>query len=103
MAQIYILPSQSDFEGFPRTIWEAMANSLPVVATRVGSIPYFVQNEMHILMVEPRNIEALYTAVKNVIEDKKLRETLILNSYNFAKEITLEKQTKLLIDILKVK
>lgn len=100
-AQVYILPSQSDFEGFPRTIWEAMANSLPVVATRVGSIPYFVENELHILMVEPKNIEALYTAVKNVVENKRLRESLISNSYNFVKEVTLEKQTKLLIEHLK--
>jgi glycosyltransferase involved in cell wall biosynthesis len=31
MADIYVIPSY--FEGFPRTIWEAMANSLPVIAT----------------------------------------------------------------------
>ena len=36
-ADIFVIASL--FEGFPRTIWEAMAHSLPVVATRVGSIP----------------------------------------------------------------
>ncbi|MCO1498175.1 glycosyltransferase, partial [Limosilactobacillus reuteri] len=30
-ADIYAIPSYH--EGFPRTIWEAMANSLPVIAT----------------------------------------------------------------------
>ena len=36
-ADIYVIASKTS-EGFPRTIWEAMAR-LPVVATRVGSIP----------------------------------------------------------------
>ncbi|MEL7655693.1 MAG: glycosyltransferase family 4 protein, partial [Bacillota bacterium] len=40
-ADIFITASQSS-EGFPRTIWEAMAHSLPVIATRVGSIPDYI-------------------------------------------------------------
>ena len=42
-ADIYVIASRSSFEGFPRTIWEAMAHSLPVAATRVGSIPAFIE------------------------------------------------------------
>ncbi len=41
-ADIYVIASRSS-EGFPRTIWEAMAHCLPVVATKVGSIPAFIE------------------------------------------------------------
>jgi len=98
-ADIFVLPSHH--EGFPRTIWEAMANSLPVVSTNVGSIPYFLENNKHIVMVSPQDAEGLYQAIKTMIEDKPLREILIKNAYNYAKDVTLEKQTKLLIEALK--
>jgi glycosyltransferase involved in cell wall biosynthesis len=101
MAQIYVLPSQSDFEGFPRTIWEAMANSVPVVSTRVGSIPFYLENKTHILMIPPKDVESLYDAVKQVITNQELRKSLIENAYNFAKDVTLEKQTALIIKRLR--
>lgn len=100
-AQIYILPSQSDFEGFPRTIWEAMANCTPVLTTRVGSIPHFLEDEKHALIVEPRNIEGLISALKELIENQQLRRYLIANAYTYVKDITLEVQSGIMINKLK--
>lgn len=100
MAQIFVLPSQSDFEGFPRTIWEAMANSVPVVATKVGSIPYFIEDEKQALLVKPKDKDELYVAIKRMIDNGRLRQSLIANAFNFAKEITLEIQTKKLLKTL---
>ena len=99
MADIYILPSHH--EGFPRTIWEAMANCLPVVSSNVGSIPFYLEHEKHILMVAPHDIDALYFSIKKMIEEHSLRQKLIANSYILAKEVTLEIQTKLLIEAIK--
>ena len=90
-ADIYVIPSYH--EGFPRTIWEAMANSLPVIATRVGGIPdYLVENE-DAVFIEPKNIDDLAKKIRAVIEDKNLRIRLIKNGYALAKNNTIDVQT----------
>ena len=68
MADIYVLPSHH--EGFPRTIWEAMANSLPVVTTTVGSIPLYLKNKIHASLVAPRDKKSLHNAIKFIIKNK---------------------------------
>lgn len=99
MADIYVIPSYH--EGFPRTIWEAMANSLPVIATTVGAIPYFLKNEETALIIQPKDIDAIKNAVINIIQKPELRKSLIANGLILAKEATQEKQTLVLISLLK--
>lgn len=98
-ADIYVLPSYH--EGFPRTIWEAMANSLPVVATGVGSIPDYLTSGTNALIVSPKNSDELTAAIKTILSDHTLRNQLIANGFELAKNMTLEKQTKKLLDIVK--
>ena len=93
---IYLLCSQFS-EGFPRTIWEAMANSLPVIATRVGSIPYFLENEKNAILINPRDIDGLKTAMLRLVDDSELRMKVISNAYNLAKDNTLKSQARRLI------
>lgn len=97
-ADIYLIPSYQ--EGFPRTIWEAMANSCPVIATRVGSIPHYLEHEHHALLIEPKDVGGIVQAVKRMVSDEALRQTLIRNGYALAQTNTLEIQTKRLIQIL---
>jgi glycosyltransferase involved in cell wall biosynthesis len=89
-ADIYLIASQSS-EGFPRTIWEAMAHSLPVVATRVGSIPDYVQDAAE--LVPPRQPEALAAGITRLIHDPSLRTARIAAGIRLARENTLESQT----------
>lgn len=89
-ADIYIIASQSSFEGFPRTIWEAMAHSLPVVATRVGSIPDFVEGVAE--LIQPKDIAGLAEGVKRIIENPKLRKDYIQKGFSLASLNTLETQ-----------
>ena len=98
MADIYVLPSHH--EGFPRTIWEAMANSLPVVTTTVGSIPSYLKNQFHASLVPPHDSKSLYNAIKFLIKNKKLRLILVENAKKMVINHTLENQTKELIDII---
>lgn len=97
-ADIYVIPSYQ--EGFPRTIWEAMANSCPIIATRVGSIPHYLEHEHHALLIEPKDVGSIVQAVKRMVSDEALRQTLIRNGYALAQTNTLEIQTKRLVQIL---
>lgn len=98
MADIYVLPSYH--EGFPRTIWEAMANGLPVITTSVGAIPLYLEHEQHALLMQPKSVSEIVQAVLKLKRDKTLRKGLINNGYIKAKENTLEIQTKNMINIL---
>jgi glycosyltransferase involved in cell wall biosynthesis len=97
-ADVYVIPSYH--EGFPRTIWEAMANSLPVIATKVGGIPAYLTHEKNAILIEPKSIQEIVLGIKKVIENKPLRKNLIENAIELAKENTLEVQTKKMIDII---
>ncbi|WP_333889200.1 glycosyltransferase family 4 protein [Sphingobacterium siyangense] len=94
-ADIYVIPSYH--EGFPRTIWEAMANSLPVIATKVGGIPSYLENETNALLIEAKDVSSITEAVNRLISDNNLRERMIENNLQLVAENTLPKQTLKLI------
>lgn len=87
-ADIYVIASKTS-EGFPRTIWEAMAHSLPVVATRVGSIPQFLGDAAEI--VAPADISALADGLRKVLTDDQRRREMIRKGLELARQNTLEK------------
>lgn len=66
-ADIFVLPSRS--EGFSNALIEAMAASLPVVATRVGGNPEAVQNDVSGLLVPPDDPQALADALIRLLSD----------------------------------
>lgn len=98
-AQIYVLPTYH--EGFPRTIWEAMASGTPVISTPVGSIPFYLSTEVNCLLVPPKDADKLSLAIEKMIHDTALRRKIIANSFELVKDSTLEIQTAKLVDILK--
>lgn len=91
-ADIYVIASYH--EGFPRTIWEAMAHSLPVVATKVGSIPHFLHDQEDVLLVSPYNSIELAQSIKRLIHEPQLRQQLIRRGIELARENTLEKRAE---------
>jgi len=70
-ADFLVLPSYS--EGMPQAVLEAMNCGLPVVATRVGGVPEAVLDGETGLLVEPKNIEQLRTAMERMIVDQAFR------------------------------
>jgi len=89
-ADIFVIASRSSFEGFPRVIWEAMAHNLPVVATRVGSIPLFLVHERDAILVPPHSPADLANAIARTIRDSGLRKLLIGSGMQLARMNTLE-------------
>lgn len=89
-ADIYVLPSYH--EGFPRTIWEAMASSVPVIATKVGSIPQYLTHLKNVFLIEPHNVNEILNAFKVLICNSHIRKTLIKGGIERVRNITLEKQ-----------
>jgi glycosyltransferase involved in cell wall biosynthesis len=64
---IFALPSLS--EGLSSAILEAMASSLPIVATNVGGIPELVKNGENGLLVPPANPAELAQAIQHLAEN----------------------------------
>lgn len=87
-ADVYVMPSHA--EGFPRAVWEAMAHGLPVVATRVGSIPHVLEGPGAAQLVDPGDSYLLAEAISNVIHDGDRRRGLIQKGLTLARANTLE-------------
>jgi len=66
-----VLPTHHDGEGYPGVILEAYSVGLPVVTTNWRAIPEIVDETSGIL-VEPRNPEALYQAMRKLSTDLDL-------------------------------
>lgn len=97
-SDIFVLPSYH--EGFPRTIWEAMANSVPVICTPVGGIPYELIDQKDVFYVKVKDTTSLTNAIREIILNRELRRTLIQNAYHKSKQNTIEMQTKVLVSEL---
>jgi len=75
---VAVLPSYREAQGV--SLLEAMALERPIVASRVGGIPEFVDDGVTGLLVEPRDPAALAAAVVRVLRDRALAETLGRNA-----------------------
>jgi glycosyltransferase involved in cell wall biosynthesis len=64
---IFALPSLS--EGLSSAILEAMATSLPIIASNVGGIPELVKNGENGLLVAPANPAELAQAIQRLVEN----------------------------------
>lgn len=95
MADIYVIPSYH--EGFPRTIWEAMANSLPIICTKVGGIPFILEDCINTIFVEKKSSKSLIDGIIKVIESPVLRRKIILNNNLLVVEKTIENSVKSIV------
>lgn len=79
---IFVLPSLADAS--PRVVKEAMVCQKAIVATRVGGIPYEIENSKEGLLVLERNPEAIAEAIIYLANNPELRLKLGQNGYQRA-------------------
>jgi glycosyltransferase involved in cell wall biosynthesis len=73
-ADIFIQPSH--FEAFGISAIEAMASGLAVVASRVGGMLDFIEDEVSGLLAAPKDPHGLARQVRRVLQDESLRARL---------------------------
>jgi len=71
---LFVLPSYR--EGMPRALIEAMASSLPVVATDIRGCREEVVDGVTGILIEPGDIGALYSAMKKVLLEPELARNM---------------------------
>jgi len=89
-ADIFIGPSvvakSGDAEGFGLVFVETLLTKTCVITSDLKSISDIVENEKTGLQVDVKNQELFSKKIIELIEDKKQREKLAENGYNFAKK-----------------
>ena len=95
-SDIFILASY--YEGFPRVVLESMANSLPVIVSCVGSIPYEFSNNNEAIIINIKSSHEISNAVIRLINDIELRKKIVRNAYSYSLKKDLSKNVKKLIN-----
>lgn len=75
-------------DNMPNSILEALASGLPVVSTDVGGVPFLVRHEDTALLVPAGDAAAMADAMARVIDDRALRQRLIRNGLDYARDFT---------------
>ena len=91
----FLMSSRS--EGTPKVILEAMAKSVPVVASKVGGIPYMAPHLERGVLFEDDNVDGLVNALITLKNSEELQTNIIINGMQFAKDNTLENATNFMV------
>lgn len=81
---IFVLPSY--YEGMPLSVAEGMAHGCATIASNVGSLDQMIDDGRTGLLVNPKDSDDLYNALKKVIDNTAYQKTLGRAAYSFAKE-----------------
>jgi glycosyltransferase involved in cell wall biosynthesis len=82
----------SDSEGFPRVIWEAQSQHVPVVSTRVGGVPEFLEDRAEVMLASDDSVESVASCVRKLIENTQLRGKIAKKGYRRAKKFVSNKR-----------
>lgn len=94
--------NSSDYEGMSNAMLEAMAIGLPVVCTDcpIGGAHATIQNEVNGLLVPVGDAQAMYLAMKQIIEDEELAQRLSSNAAKLRETLSLENIAKQWMELL---
>ena len=98
-ADVFVFPSYQ--EAFGLVVAEAMSARLPVVATKVGSVPDMVVEGENGFLVYPGDVPALSERVERLLLDSKLRHSMSqVGYYRYREKYSLEQFENRIVEIL---
>ncbi|MEO8433349.1 MAG: glycosyltransferase family 4 protein [Pyrinomonadaceae bacterium] len=77
-------------EGFPMVIFNAAANGLPIVTTRIRAAADYLREPENCFWVEPKNPEMLARQIQQLVGDPDLRSAMALQNRKLAQQFTAE-------------
>ena len=80
MRRSHALVLPTHFEGFPVSLIEAMSQGLPIISTRISSIPDIVQDHVNGLLVSPSNPKELADSIVYLLSSRSLLHHMSHNS-----------------------
>ncbi len=90
---IFVQPSLS--EAFSQVLIEAMGVGLPVIATDVGGAREVIESGQNGILIEPGDIAAITTEIKNLIDDRERRDVIgLAGSASVRQRFTAEKMVE---------
>jgi glycosyltransferase involved in cell wall biosynthesis len=81
---VFVLASRS--EGMPRVLIEAMVSGKPIIASRVGGIPHYIQHGLTGLLFERDDVQSLTKLLRDVLSSDDYRRGLGENARRYARE-----------------
>lgn len=99
-SDIFVLPSQAPYEGFPRVIVEAWSFGLAVISTNVGGIEGLGRHEENILFCKKGSVTSLLSALKRIVDEPVLKRSLKEGTLRNRKTITYDFYKQLVEDKL---
>jgi glycosyltransferase involved in cell wall biosynthesis len=98
-AEVFVLPSFT--EGTPKTVTEAMARGLVVVASRVGGLARVVEDGTTGFLVSPGNPQELAERLRTIALDPDLRLRMAAATLKKVSRLTMDEQLPILVTALK--
>lgn len=90
-ADVFCLPSTMSTESFGIVNLEAMACSVPIVASKMGGIPAVVRDGENGLLVPPKDSDALADAIIYLLENEDVRKRMGKNGSEKVENYSWEK------------
>lgn len=94
--------SSSDYEGISNSMLEALALGLPSVCTDcpVGGARLAIQDGENGLLVPVGDVDAMYRAMKRIVEEPGLARKLSDNAYKIRERFSIEKISEQWLDLM---
>ena len=95
-AEAYLDPTL--YEGFGFQLLEAMASGVPVLSSRVSSVPEVVQDAG--FLCDPRDVEEFASGLVSILNDPGRRESMILKGVERARQFSWDETTSQLASVI---